>query len=96
MGDFGLMAQEITVTVLAERVHQYHAAVLQGQKVVQEDIKEIKDNLLTINGHVHDHGERIARVEGKQGILTKIIFSSIGVSGLGAIVTGASKAAGLW
>ncbi len=91
------MQEEISVTTLAERVHQYHAAVLTGQKEIKADIDEVKADVKEVSEKVSGQGERIAKAEERQGLLTKIILASIGVSGVTGTAIGlGSKVAGLW
>ena len=72
------MTKRMTIGELAVLVEGKHELVMAGQERIGKDIGEIKDT----QGQTHDtlveHAERISRVEGKQGVFSKILFAILG------------------
>lgn len=69
------MSPRVTIAVLAERVLNYHDDT-------KADLAEIKGQLREMNGTVRSHESRLSTVEGRQGLLVKIILGSLGSGSL--------------
>jgi len=79
------MPEEITLPVIAERLANYH-------QEVRGDLVDIKGKLIDIGLINVNHERRISFLEGRQGMIVKIVLSAMAGGGMmGGIGFAASK-----
>jgi len=77
------MTQEkITIDTLAERLDAYHRANNANADFQNRTLERIEESLAKINGRTIEHESRIGNLEGRQGMVVRLIFYALGGGGL--------------